>query len=154
MFWWSSSVAWINQHACLLFESEHLLCQKQSFTGRLPLQVFLQVIHHHGTAALRYMLRWAWLKPRMLPDLHQRKWEGGRGEDSRPLCAPFVSLLLYSCAIWFTGSCFVFPYHYLSFTGGVTEFWLSNFMFHFYLSLLFCACVIESDYKIDDNHLD
>lgn len=44
-------VAWFST---MLLESEHLLCQTQSIGESMPLQVFLQAIHHCGTAALRY----------------------------------------------------------------------------------------------------
>lgn len=45
------------------FRAKHLFFQTQSDTEKLPLQVFLRVIHHCGTA----VLRWAWLKPRCCP---------------------------------------------------------------------------------------
>lgn len=62
---------------------------------------------------------WAWLKPRMPPDLLRRRRV--RREDSLPGSIS-LSLLLYSCAIWFTGFCSVFPLHYLNSTGGASEF--------------------------------
>lgn len=71
----------------------------------------------------------AWLKARMPPDLLPRRRV--RREDWLPGSIS-LPLLLYSCAIWFTGFCSVFPLHYLDSTGGASEFC----MFHTSLQLL------------------
>lgn len=83
------------------------------------------------------MLRWAWLKPRMPLDLLWRKW--AQREDSR---APFpsISLLLYSCAIWFTGFCTGIPLHKLHCTAGAAELCMSHYVFHnVFLSFPLCV---------------
>lgn len=71
----------------------------KSIAESLLLQVFLQAIHHCGMAALRYA-RWAWLKPRIPPDMLWRKWEGR--EDSSP-CSISLPTALFMCYLvhWF-----------------------------------------------------
>lgn len=91
-----------------LFERKHLLCQTQSIAQSLPLQVFLQAIHHCAMAALRYaQVSLIKAKDASQPAPKEMRGEGGLEPllHPSPFCFIHVlsgSLVFASCSLSIT----------------------------------------------------